>query len=83
VFNIKQVKVICHKATSPSHTDGSVVFTRWREGTLAPHGEYDTTCASFCLPESTTQKVNWSVQPFLHSWWQKVPILYNGRPFSP
>jgi len=32
VFNIKQVKVICHKATSPSHTDGSVVFTRWRGG---------------------------------------------------
>ena len=28
------------------------------EGTLAPHGEYDTTCASFCLPESTTEKVN-------------------------
>jgi len=28
-----------------------------------------------------TQTTNWSVQPFLHSSWQKVPILYNGRPF--
>ena len=24
-----------------------------------------------------------SLQPFLHSSWQTVPILYNGRPFSP
>ena len=29
------VKVIWHKATSPLHMDGSVLFTRWRQ--LAPH----------------------------------------------
>ena len=33
--------------------------------------------------ESTTQTANRSVQPFLHSSWQEVPILYNGRPYPP
>jgi len=51
------------------------------EGTLAPPGKYDWTCASFGPPESTTQTANRSVQPFLHSSRHKVPILYNGRPF--
>ena len=41
----------------------------------------DWTSASFSSPESTAQTVKWSVQPFLHSSQQKVPILYNGRPF--
>jgi len=37
---------------------------------------------SFLRPlESTTQKANRSVQPFLHSSCQKVPILNNGWPF--
>jgi len=31
----KVVKVIWRKAASPPHTDGSVVFTRWRQ--CAPH----------------------------------------------
>jgi len=48
-------------------------------GTLAPPGECDWTLASFGPPESTTQ----TLQPFLHSWWQKVSILYNGPSLSP
>jgi len=52
-------------------------------GTLAPSGEYDWTCASFGPPEYTTQMANRSVQLFLPSSRQKVPIFYNGRPFSP
>jgi len=50
-------------------------------GTLAPPDKYNWTYASFGLPESTTQTANRSVQPLLHSSQQKVPILYNGRPF--
>jgi len=53
------------------------------EGTLAPPGKYDWTCASFGPPESTTQMANRLVQLFLHRSWQKAPILYNGRPFPP
>jgi len=67
---------------------GSIVFARWRQcvhmgGHMAPViGEYDWTCASFSpWSESTTQTTNRSVQPFLHSSRQKVPILYNVRPF--
>jgi len=51
--------------------------------TLALPGEYDWTRASFGPPESTTQTANQLVQPFPHSSQQKVPILYNGRPFPP
>ena len=36
-------------------------------GTLALPTEYDSTCASFGPPESTTETANRSVQPFLHS----------------
>jgi len=50
-------------------------------GTLAPHGEYHLNCAFFSPLESTTQTTNRPVQPYLHSSRQKVPILYNGRPF--
>jgi len=53
------------------------------KGTLAPPGEYDWTCSSFGPLESTTDTANGSVQPFLHSLRQKVPILYNGRPYPP
>jgi len=31
--------------------------------------------------ESSTQTVSQSIQPFLHSSWQSVPILYNELPF--
>jgi len=64
---------ICNARSVSKHTES--------EDTLAPAGEYDWTCASFDLPESTTQTANWSVRPFLHSLWKKVPILYNGCPF--
>ena len=39
--------------------------------------------ASLGLPKFTTQMASRSVQLFLHSSRQKVPILYNGRPFPP
>jgi len=52
-------------------------------GTVAPPGEYDWTCASFGIPESTTQTANQSVQLLLHSSPQNVPVLSNGRPFPP
>jgi len=55
----------------------------FREGTLAPPGEYDWTCASFRSLKSTTQTANRSVQPFLHISRQKLPIFYNGRPYPP
>jgi len=48
---------------------GNVLF---HEGTLAPPGEYDWTCASFGPLESTTQTANRSVQPFLHNSPQKL-----------
>jgi len=53
------------------------------EGTLAPPGKYDWTRASFGPLESTAETANGSVQMFLHSLRQKVPILYNGRPCPP
>jgi len=78
------VRVICHKAHRRHRrmvqcysTGDSNVSSH--EGTLAPPGEYDWTCASFGLLKSTTETANESVQPFLHSLRQKVPILYNGR----
>jgi len=58
--------------------DGNVSF---HKGTLAPPGKYDWTFASFSWLKSTTEMANGSVQPFLHSLRQKVPILYNGRPY--
>ena len=53
------------------------------EGTLAPPGEYDWTCASFGPLDFTTETANGSVQPFLHSLRHKVPILHNGHPYPP
>jgi len=63
-----------------STSDGNVSF---HKGTLAPPGEYDWTCASFGPFESTTDTANGSVQSFLDSLRQKVPILYCGRPCPP
>jgi len=85
---ITMVKVIWHKAhrrrrrmvQSYSPGGGNVSS---HEGTLAPLGEYDWTCASLGPLESTTQTANRSVQPYLHSSRQKVPIIYNGRPYPP
>jgi len=53
------------------------------EGTLAPPGECDWICASFGPLESIIQTANQSVKPFWHSSRQKVPIIYNGRPYPP
>jgi len=53
------------------------------EGTLAPPGEYDWTCASVGPFNSTTQTANPSVQPFLHRWPQSIRILCNGSPVFP
>jgi len=69
---VQVVKVIWHRATLLPQINGSIVFARWRqrtshEGTLAPPGEYDWTCASCGPAESTTQTTNRLVQPFLHS----------------
>jgi len=69
------VKVISHKA-SPPQTDN----VPSHKGTLAPHGEYVWTCASFGPPESVTQTASRSVQLFLHSSRHRVAILYNGSP---
>jgi len=70
-------------ANVPSHVGTFYIGVTWRIRlklcTLAPPGEYDWTCAG--PPKSTTQMADRSVQPFLHSWRQKVPILYNGRLF--
>jgi len=60
------VKVIWYKATSPSHTDGSVVLARLCQ--CAPH----VTHASFGLPKSITQTASLSVQSILHSSQQSV-----------
>jgi len=53
------------------HLDRSVMIARWRQCT--PHASLDQ-------PDSTYTMASWSVQPFLHSSQQRVPILYNGRP---
>jgi len=42
------------------------------EGTVAPAGKYDWTCASFRPSESIMQMANQSDQPFLHSSWHGV-----------
>jgi len=77
------VKVIWHKTASLLQTDGSVIFARWRQ-----RGHIGATWLirlNLCLLRPTrVHNPNgkyWSVQPYLHSLRQKVPILYNGRPF--
>jgi len=63
-----------NKAALLLQTDGSIVFAAWHQCALTwGHiGEYDWTSASFGPPKSTTQTVNQSVQPFLHSAWQSL-----------
>jgi len=48
----------------------------WRSGPHLMHGSLDR-------PESTSQMASPSVQPFLHSSLQNVPILSNGPPLPP
>jgi len=73
VIEIKQV-VEVRRRTVQSYSPGGANVPS-HEGALAPPGEYGCTCASFGPPESTIQTANRSVQPFLHSSRQKVPIL--------
>jgi len=68
---------IWQQAASLPHMDGSVVFVKWRQ--CAPHLIY----ASLGPPESSTQMAFPSVQSFLHSSQQSIPILYSGPPFPP
>ena len=69
--NIKQeVKVICQKATSPSHPDSSIVFARWRRQ-RAPRLIH----ASLGSPKSTSQRASRLVEPFFHSPQQRVPKI--------
>ena len=56
----------------PPNMDGSAVFARWRQ--CAPH----ITHGSSGSPKSSTETAPQSVQPFLHSSRQSVPIVYNG-----
>ena len=60
ISNSKQVvKVILQKALSPLHTDGSIVFARWRQ--RAPDACFLELIRSI---KSTTQTASGSVQPF-------------------
>jgi len=73
------VKVIWHKAASPPHMDGSVVFFRWRRCAPRP------TRASFGHRESMSQTASRSVQLLctcsLLSAYQQ-PMYTNHRNFS-
>jgi len=71
-----------HRRTVQSYSPGGGNVSS-NEGTLAPPGEYDWSCASFGPLESTTQTANRPVQPFLHCSRQEVSIFYNGRPYPP
>jgi len=75
--NEQVVKVIWQQAASPMHTDGSMAFARWRQRAT------QLTHASLGPPESKSQTTSRSVQPFLHSSLQSVPMLYNGPPLPP
>jgi len=55
----------CCRRIVQSYPPGGVNVS-FHNCTLAPPGEYNWTCASFGLPQSTTQTANRSVQPFLH-----------------
>ena len=57
--------------------DGSLVFAKWRQCAPLSNVRF------LDPPKSTLQTASRSVQPFLHSPQQKVPILYNGPPSLP
>jgi len=84
---IKQVvKVIWHKTPSRPQTDGSIVFSRWRQYALpcVYIGATWRIRLNLCFIRPTrVHNPNGKsiVQPFLHSSRQKVPTLYNGRPY--
>jgi len=71
------------QCTLPSAHIGATWRIRLKLCALFSSSEYDWNRASFGPPESTTHTANRSVQPFVHSSLQNVPILYNERRFPP
>jgi len=69
------VKVICKKAASPPHMNGSIVFVRWRQ--CAPH----LIRASLNPFQSTSETVDWLVQPFCTAHGKQSLYITMGRPF--
>jgi len=65
------------KATLPPHTDGSVIFARWRQ--CAPHLIH----GSLNPPNSESQTTSRSVQSFCTAHGRKSHMLYNGLSFPP
>ena len=51
------------------------------EGTLAPPGGYDSTCASFRPSETTTQMTNQSVHRFCTAYGRRTLYIAMGAPF--
>jgi len=45
--------------------------------------DHDLICGFLGPPDSASQMASRSIQLFLHSLWQTVPILYTGDPFPP
>ena len=68
-------------------TTGDITATHGQfkgsQGTLAPPGEYDWTCASFDPPKSTIQQSKWQiiVSAILAQLMAKSPYTYNGLVF--
>ena len=81
VLLVKQVVIIIlHKASSPLHMDGSVVFARWRQCALISNTWF------LDPPDSASQTASQSVQPFLHSSRQRPESPYTlqwATPFPP
>ena len=61
MFDENSVRNLCLPGQLRPHTDGSFVFSRWRQ--CDPHLLH----ASLGSPESISQTASWSMQPFLHS----------------
>jgi len=70
----------CRRRTVQPYSPGGANVPS-HEGTLAPPGEYDWTCASFGPLESTTLTANPLVQPFLYSSEQNVVWHARACPF--
>jgi len=75
----KWSKLSDEKVASPPHTDGSIVFVRWRQ--RAPNLMHDSD--SLGPPEFKSQTASRSVQPFLHSSRQTVAMLHNWPTLFP
>ena len=69
------VAVVTSGQSNSTHVDGSIVLARQRQ-CVPPFNTCFVVPTPFSIP-------NRSVQPFLHSIWQRIPILYNRPPISP